>query len=318
MEDTVYAVAAGATDTVETEAPVTDSEHNHGFGTPQPQGHGGQPNQNRKDTHPDTVDFQSPLSQERHYSNPFATPADQQPTQHFSSPQAQAGQPNQQGHRGQQNQQGWAGNQGQQDQWGNQQQPAGGYNAAYPQQAAAHSGSSNGGKIILIAVLILAVLLVIAALAYLFFFKNSTTGNQAQPPLTTEAQVSEETTGADEEATSAAETTTSEEETTSAEPEKRPEHPALPDGAQPVNDAARNNEPGGDFNNVYRGSAVTSEPFANIVRDEYVKHYVDTKELNATINAYSPITKQTYTVDCSDNGKFVTCKGGNNAIVYIV
>ncbi len=312
MEDTVYAVAAGATDTVETEAPVTDSEHNHGFGTPQPQGHGGQPNQNRKDTHPDTVDFQSPLSQERHYSNPFATPADQQPTQHFSSPQAQPGQPSQQ------NQQGWAGHQSQQDQWGNQQQPAGGYNAAYPQQAAAHSGSSNGGKLILIAVLILAMLLVIAALAYLFFFKNSTTGNQAQPPLTTEAQVSEETTGADEEATSAAETTTSEEETTSAEPEKRPEHPALPDGAQPVNDAARNNEPGGDFNNVYRGSAVTSEPFANIVRDEYVKHYVDTKELNATINAYSPITKQTYTVDCSDNGKFVTCKGGNNAIVYIV
>ncbi|STC76051.1 putative secreted protein [Corynebacterium minutissimum] len=315
MEGTVYAVAIGATDTVETEAPVTDSEHNHGFGTPQPQGHGGQPNQNRKDTHPETVDFESPLSQERQYSNPFATPADQQPTQHFSAPQAQPGQPSQQGQQGQQ---GWTEHQGQHGQWGNQQQPAGGYNAAYPQQAAASTGSSNGGKLILIAVLILAMLLVIAALAYLFFFKNSTTGNQAQPPLTTEAQVSEETTGADEEATSAAETTTSEEETTSAEPEKRPEHPALPDGAQPVNDAARNNEPGGDFNNVYRGSAVTSEPFANIVRDEYVKHYVDTKELNATINAYSPITKQTYTVDCSDNGKFVTCKGGNNAIVYIV
>ena len=299
MEDTVYAVATGATDTVETEAPVTDSEHNHGFGTPQPQGHGGQPNQNRKDTHPDTVDFQSPMSQERHYSNPFTTPADQQPTQHFSSPQSQP-------------------HQGQHGQWGNQQQPAGGYNAAYPQQAAAPTGSSNGGKLILIAVLILAMLLVIAALAYLFFFKNSTTGNQAQPPLTTEAQVSEETTGGAEEATTAAETTTYEEETTSAEPEKRPEHPALPDGAQPVNDAARNNEPGGDFNNVYRGSTVTTEPFANIVRDEYVKHYVDTKELNATIDAYSPITKQTYRMDCSDNGKFVTCKGGNNAIVYIV
>ena len=134
-------------------------------------------------------------------------------------------------------------------------------------------------------------------------------------------QATEGTAGDEDEAPTAGEATkqtTSPEKTTSAAPKKRPEYPELPSGAEPVNAAARNNEPGGNFNSVYRGSTVTSESFAKVVRDEYVKHYVDTKELNATISAYSPVTKQTYTMDCSDNGKFVTCTGGNNAIVYIL
>ncbi|WP_144791575.1 SpoIIIAH-like family protein [Corynebacterium singulare] len=288
---------------------MTDSERNHGFGAPHPQEHGGQPHSSRKDTHPETVDFEpqsGPLSQDRQYSNPFAHQGAAHPTQQFPTQEQSPGQ------------QGW---QGQQNQWGQQTAPAGGSPAAYPQQATAHSSSSNGGKMVLIAVLILAVLLVIAALGYLFFFKNSTSGHQAQPPLTTGVQATEEATGDEGEANSTAgtaESPTSSEQTTSSEPKKRPEHPELPAGAEPVNDAARNNEPGGNFNSIYRGSTVTSEAFANIVRDEYVKHYVDTKELNATISAYSPVTKQTYTMDCSDNGKFVTCTGGNNAIVYIL
>ena len=92
----------------------------------------------------------------------------------------------------------------------------------------------------------------------------------------------------------------------------------MPEGAIPANDAARNNEPGGNFNSVYRGTVVTTESFANVVRDEYVKHYVETHEFDATIKAYSPVTEITYTMDCSDNGEFVTCTGGNNAVVLIL
>ena len=127
-------------------------------------GYGSQPNSSRKDTHPETVDFEpqsAPFGQERQYSNPFAQPGIAHPTQQF---------PTQAEHQGQQ---GWH---GQQNQWGQQTAPAGGSAAAYPQQAAAHSNSSNGGKMVLIAVLILAVLLVIAALGFLVF-KNYTSSN---------------------------------------------------------------------------------------------------------------------------------------------
>ena len=297
-----------------TEAPVTDSDRNHGFGSQHPQGNGGQPQPSRKETHPDTVDFEAPPTQERpvhprafpqegerNYSNPFAQSgaqgnyAQQQfPTQQFPPQSAAQG-------GGQYEQQPFA------------------YSTAYSESAPAHRGSGNGGKYVLIAVLILAVLLVIAALAYLIFFKNSGTGTQADAPLTTAAQLTEDNDDTQETVSAADEAEkTTEETTTSSASQKRPEHPDLPAGAIPANDAARNNEPGGNFNSVYRGTEVTSEPFANAVRDEYVKHWVDTHEYDATIEAYSPSTKQNYTMDCSDNGEFVTCKGGNNAVVYIL
>lgn len=99
--------------------------------------------------------------------------------------------------------------------------------------------------------------------------------------------------------------------------DSRPTRPKLPSGAVPANQSAEQNKPAGDFNNVYTGSDITSKPFARAVRDAFVTHYLDTDETEGTVKAHSSVTGQTYTMKCKDNGQYVTCTGGNNAIVYI-
>lgn len=121
-------------------------------------------------------------------------------------------------------------------------------------------------------------------------------------------------------ATTAAATTsqTAPPPSTTEQQSARPEFPQLPSGAVAVNDAALDGQPGGDFNNVYRGSSVTSSPFSLAVRDAYVRNYVETGQLNATVDVFSTVTNTSYSMSCSDNGQYVTCTGGNNAIVFIV
>ena len=102
-----------------------------------------------------------------------------------------------------------------------------------------------------------------------------------------------------------------------APPASRPSQPELPAGSTPANDAARDNIPAGDLNNVYTGTASTSAEFALEVRDEFVRNYLDTGELTGRIQATSPITGQTYEMSCSDSNGFITCSGGNNAVIYI-
>ena len=97
----------------------------------------------------------------------------------------------------------------------------------------------------------------------------------------------------------------------------RPEAPQLPRGAIPANASARKGEPAGNFNNVYYDSSNTSEEFAVQVREAYARNFLRTHELNATIVAFSPVTGKDYTMSCRDNGQYVTCTGGVNAIVYI-
>ncbi len=100
-------------------------------------------------------------------------------------------------------------------------------------------------------------------------------------------------------------------------PAGRPTAPTLPAGHSPVNDAATQNLPGGDLNNVYTGTSTTSPGFALNVRDAFVRYYLDTGELNGQVRATSPATGMTYDVDCVDNGEFVTCTAGDNAVIYI-
>ncbi|TRX34656.1 hypothetical protein FNY86_02565 [Corynebacterium guaraldiae] len=304
---------------------MTDSDRNHGFGARPQQGNGSQPQSPHQETHPETADFEAPPTQQR-------------PVQPQQYPQNMGSNPNysQSGERNYSNPFAPSGSQGQypqqqqfstqqfppqaapQDGFGQYDQQPAAYANSYAQDDAGNHGSSNSGKLVLIGVLILAVILVIAALAYLIFFKHADSGSQAEPPQTP-AQLTEQNEGP-QDSTSAAEEPekTSEQSTTTSKAQKRPEHPDLPAGAIPANDAARNNEPGGNFNSVYRGTEVTTEPFANSVRDEYVKHYVDTHEFDAKIKAFSPVTGQSYSMDCSDNGEYVTCTGGNNAVVYIL
>lgn len=55
----------------------------------------------------------------------------------------------------------------------------------------------------------------------------------------------------------------------------------------------------------------TSCPFALNVAEAYAE------DGGPSVVAYSPVTNQTYTMTCSSNGAGVTCRGGNQAVVYI-
>ena len=55
----------------------------------------------------------------------------------------------------------------------------------------------------------------------------------------------------------------------------------------------------------------TSCPFAQNVREEYFAVPGDSVE----IDVYSPVTGQTYTMNCVRSGNGVTCRGGNQAVV---
>lgn len=106
-------------------------------------------------------------------------------------------------------------------------------------------------------------------------------------------------------------------EAAAPEPAARPEYPDLPAGAVAANAAAGSGSSAGDFEKAYTGSQVTSAPFAAEVAAVYRDHYQRTGELNGVIEARSPVTGQTYSMSCRDNGSYVTCTGGNNAVVYI-
>lgn len=74
----------------------------------------------------------------------------------------------------------------------------------------------------------------------------------------------------------------------------------------------------GDLNLYYAGTSVTSCPFAGAVRDALVDHYTSTGSLNGAVTAYSTVTGRSYVMSCSDNGTYVTCTGGNNAVVHVL
>jgi hypothetical protein len=55
----------------------------------------------------------------------------------------------------------------------------------------------------------------------------------------------------------------------------------------------------------------TSCPFALNVCEQYNSVPGD----SVAIDVYSPVTQQTYTMNCVRTGDTVTCRGGNNAVV---
>ena len=69
---------------------------------------------------------------------------------------------------------------------------------------------------------------------------------------------------------------------------------------------------------MYVMGGVTTLPFARNVRDAFVRNYLSTGELNASLkDVYSPDLHRTYDMNCVDNGQYVRCDGGRNAIVII-
>lgn len=183
--------------------------------------------------------------------------------------------------------------------------------AVHPVERVGNQKRATGFALVVLMVLVVVIL---GALAFLFLGSGSdatdTASVETSPAQTTTPTAVE----APEEAS--AETTVYTVTETPA-PIGRPTDPVLPGGHSPVNDAARSNTPAGDLNNVYTGTQATSPEFARAVRDAFISNYLDTGELNGQVRATSPVTGQTYEINCEDNGEFVTCTGGTNAVIYI-
>lgn len=62
----------------------------------------------------------------------------------------------------------------------------------------------------------------------------------------------------------------------------------------------------------YRGNNATTCAFADSVR----KSFIEAGAKEGELKAYSPATKKSYTMTCSGSA-VVTCRGGNNAVVYL-
>lgn len=167
-------------------------------------------------------------------------------------------------------------------------------------------GPGKSGSTMKLVLIILAAVLVLAAIvgtSFWFFGSRGSSGSSGAPvQVTVTTVVPPESIPAPGPAPSGG---------------SRPANPSLPGGAVAANSSARNGNPGGNFNNAYTGSSVTSQPFANSVRDVFALNYVNTGQTSAVLNVYSSVTGQTYTMNCTDNSQYVTCTGGNNAVVYI-
>lgn len=87
---------------------------------------------------------------------------------------------------------------------------------------------------------------------------------------------------------------------------------ADPPAAAPAAPAASNS-----YTYAYSGNGVTTEGFADNVFSAFSSAYASSGTPNVTVSAYSPTTGRSYTMSCWDSGSYVTCTGGNNAVVYI-
>ncbi|APT84390.1 hypothetical protein [Corynebacterium aquilae] len=66
---------------------------------------------------------------------------------------------------------------------------------------------------------------------------------------------------------------------------------------------------------VYAGTGVTSCPFSMNVYNSLGGPFTGGQRV---VDVYSPVTGRTYTMTCTNNGGWFTCRGGNNAVVHIL
>ncbi|WP_438822703.1 protein kinase domain-containing protein [Nocardia barduliensis] len=91
----------------------------------------------------------------------------------------------------------------------------------------------------------------------------------------------------------------------------------LPGGAKPCGQGQASS---GAFTQSATGTVVTSCAFAEEVRRAYVAlgtSQNSARDAPRTVVATSPVTGRTYTMDCRPEGQFITCSGGENAVVYV-
>lgn len=174
--------------------------------------------------------------------------------------------------------------------------------------------AKRGGRWIIPVVIIIALIALIAGgvvIARQSGLLTFGTADTEEPVVVTEVVIAPEeadTQTGDEDAPPAEENG----DTTPGEDVEQPTGAPLPDSG-----SARSGNPGSSFNNAYAGSSVTSQEFVQQVRMAFVDFYNSTGQTSGSITAYSPVTGLYYSMNCTDNGSVVTCRGGNNAVVHI-
>lgn len=186
---------------------------------------------------------------------------------------------------------------------------------------------SGAGAVLMVLIPLLIIAIVAAVLVWRWddIFGSGTSDDAAPIPEISQNQVPETEAVPDEDEEDGADDTDDTDgedgEDDGGDSGARPDSPDLPGNVEPVNAAARNNEPTGDFNSVYKsppsGDNYTSDDFAEAVRDAFVEAYLDNGDTDQSLNVASPVTGESYQMNCTDEGSYVHCSGGNNANVYI-
>ncbi|MEU6560492.1 serine/threonine-protein kinase [Nocardia nova] len=95
----------------------------------------------------------------------------------------------------------------------------------------------------------------------------------------------------------------------------------LPVGAK---QCSANSGSDSSFGKAATGTAVTTCGFAEAVREAYATSAQShgatsaaSADASTSIIAVSPATGQSYPMNCTNSGKYVTCTGGDNAVVYV-
>jgi hypothetical protein len=93
-----------------------------------------------------------------------------------------------------------------------------------------------------------------------------------------------------------------------------PPPPAAPETLPPDATRCSSNPVNTPLSNSAAGSEVTSCPFAEAVRAQYLRQGV--RDTPVTLNVMSPVTDEIYVMNCIGS-QVVTCTGGNDAVVYL-
>lgn len=170
--------------------------------------------------------------------------------------------------------------------------------------------SDKAKKSILWIVIGLALVVVLAAAVaivgwYLGWFDDRQDSGTSVGPVTSTLYVTEESV-ADEDDSSELSSDPSSQESPSGSP-----------GAEGSNSASRDSGESRTFNDISTGNSVTSEPFAQNVGRAFLQEYEFSGDTSPNLSVWSPVTEKTYSMSCTDNGSYVVCRGGNNAVVFI-
>ncbi|OBH85417.1 hypothetical protein A5680_07660 [Mycobacterium sp. E2989] len=103
--------------------------------------------------------------------------------------------------------------------------------------------------------------------------------------------------------------------TVTYQPQNQPPPPIAPPESLPPDATHCSNNPVNiPLGNSAAGTEITSCPFAEAVRAQYLRQAL--RGTTVTLNVTSPVTNQSYLMTCMGS-HVVTCTGANDAVVYL-